>query len=148
MGGRGLFNHGRAARSAFLLRARPAPPLASPVALPLFLDATDWLWERPGTCVTQVVNTEILEWLTLTGWELFADNWANPITCQQTTSRSTTLYGNIPFCFFDITFTAYEPNEVNGQWDGTLVGFFNDSAFGSFCSSFLTIGFRFERTLN
>ena len=112
------------------------------------LNFTDWLWEGPGICVTQVVNVEILEWLTLTGWQLLADNWANNISCQQTTSASTTLYGNIPFCFFDITFAAYEPNQVNGRWDGTLVAILNDSAFRSICSSLLTNGFVFERTVN
>jgi phage major head subunit gpT-like protein len=111
-------------------------------------NSTTWRWSGTGHCVTGILGGQILTWFTGSGWVLVSDSWQNTFNCSETTSASTVLYKNGIFCAFFSTFARYAPNKVNGLQNGTLVGTWNDTVFGSVCVNLLRFRMLLRRTQN
>jgi hypothetical protein len=111
-------------------------------------NSTTWRWSGTGHCVTGILGGQILTWFSPSGWVLLSDSWQNTFNCTETTSASTVLYKNGIFCAFFSTYARYAPNKVNGLQNGTLVGTWNDSVFGSVCVNLLRFRMQLRRTQN
>jgi hypothetical protein len=111
-------------------------------------NSTTWHWSGAGHCVTGIVGGQFLTWFSPSGWVLLSDSWQNTYNCSATTSASTVLYKNGIFCAFFSTYASYAPNKVNGLQNGTLLGTWNDSVFGSVCVNLLRFRIQLRRTQN
>ena len=111
-------------------------------------NSTTWHWSGTGHCVTGVSGGQHLTWFTLSGWEKLSDHFKNTFTCKQSTSASTVLYDNPIFCAGVDTYAFYNPNMVNGLQNGTLLGTWNDSFYGSLCVYLARFRMHLERTQN
>jgi len=111
-------------------------------------NSTTWHWRGTGYCVTGASGGQHLTWFTLSGWEKLSDSFKNTVDCTQSTSASTVLYDNPVFCAGVDTYAFYNPNMVNGLQDGTLLGTWDDSFYGSLCVYLASFRMRLERTQN
>jgi hypothetical protein len=111
-------------------------------------NSTTWRWSGAGHCVTGILGGQTLTWFSPSGWSLVSDSWQNTFNCSATTSASTVLYRNGIFCAFFTTWASYNPNKVQGLQNGTLLGTWNDSVFGTVCVNLLRFRIQLTRTQN
>ena len=95
-----------------------------------------------------ILGGQTLTWFSPSGWSLVSNSWQNTFNCSATTSASTVLYRNGIFCAFVTTWASYNPNRVQGLQNGTLLGTWNDSVFGSVCVNLLRFRMQLTRTQN